>query len=138
MDKATVDALNELMAAERAGMETLILLKGQYRDMEQKLAEIEKDEAWSCSGLNRCIVTLGGVATQDKGDFAAKVQSQPSLTARLQLLARGQGWVVKRLESLAGKDLPLDVTSFLSEMKAVHQRNIDWCNDRVRSLTGGQ
>ncbi|MBI4288968.1 MAG: hypothetical protein HY671_11135 [Chloroflexi bacterium] len=138
MDAATVDALNELLAAERAGVETLGLLRREYRDLEHKFAQIEKDEARSCTGLARSIRALGGVMSQERGDFAAKVQGQTSLKNKLQLLARGQGWVVKRLDVLLNKELPAEVTDFLQNMKVVHQRNIEWCNERSKTLSAAQ
>lgn len=138
MGQEIIDALNELLAAERAGVETLSLLKSQNPNLEPDLARIERDEAWSCSGLDRSIRSLGGVASKARGDFAAKVQSQPSLAEKLHLLARGQGWVVKRLDSLLGTALPPDVISFLQDMKAVHQRNIEWCNDQAEAMSRDQ
>lgn len=135
MEQEIIDSLNELLVAERAGVETLSLLKSQNPNFEPDMARIEKDEAWSCSGLNRAIRSLGGVASQTKGDFADKVQSQPSFVEKLQLLARGQAWVVKRLDLLLAQSLPSDVTTFLQDMKAVHQRNIEWCNDRIKVMS---
>lgn len=120
MDQAIVDALNELLVAERAGVETLSLLKRQNPALEPDLARIERDEAWSCTGLDRSIRALGAVASQAKGNFAAKVQGLPSFTEKLQLLARGQGWVVERLDLLLEMALHPDVKSFLRDMKVVH------------------
>ena len=138
MDQAIVDALNELLVAERAGVETLSLLKRQNPALEPDMARIESDEVWSCAGLDRSIRALEGVASRVKGDFSAKVQSQPSLKNKLQLLAQGQGWVVKRVDSLLEMALPPDVTSFLSDMKVVHQRNIEWCHDQVKAMSRNQ
>lgn len=131
-----VDRLNELLEAERAGVETLSRLFPEARSPEvRKLFEaVRNDEAWSCAGLARSIKTLGGVMSEKKGNFAEKVMSEPTLAARLRLLNRGQGWVVKRLDGLLGGTLPGSVSEFLEEMKTRHITNIEACDRLAESL----
>lgn|SRR5215468_2697859 len=132
----TVDRLNELLEAERAGVETLSRLFPGARSPEmRKLFEgVRDDEAWACAGLVRCITTLGGITSEKKGDFADKVMSEPNLAARLRLLNRGQGWVVKRLDGLLGDTLPAPVSEFVNEMKRRHITNIEACERLAASL----
>jgi uncharacterized protein DUF6306 len=132
----TIDRLNELLEAERAGVDTLSRLFPEARGPEmQKLFEaVRDDEAWSCAGLMRSIKTLGGVISEKKGDFADKVMHEPTLAARLTLLNRGQGWVVKRLDGLLAEGLPASVGSFLQEMKTRHLANIEACERLAASL----
>lgn len=132
----TVDRLNELLEAERAGVETLSRLFPEARtpEMRKLFEQVRDDEAWSCAGLVRSIKTLGGVMSEKKGDFADKVMGEPTLAARLRLLNRGQGWVVKRLDSLIGGNLPEAVGSFLKEMKTRHLANIEACDRLAESL----
>jgi nitronate monooxygenase len=136
MEMTAVDRLNELLEAERAGVETLSRLFPEARTPETKklFAQVRDDEAWSCAGLARSIKTLGGVMSEKKGDFAEKVMSEPTLAARLRLLNRGQGWVVKRLEGLLGEALPASVSDFLGEMKTRHIANIEACERLAASL----
>ncbi len=133
----TVDRLNELLEAERAGVETLSRLFPEARTPEMKklFEEVRDDEAWSCAGLARSIKTLGGVISDKKGDFADKVMGEPTLAARLRLLDRGQMWVVKRLDALLGETLPDSVSIFLKEMKKRHLANIEACEHLAESLT---
>jgi uncharacterized protein DUF6306 len=132
----TIDRLNDLLEAERAGVDTLSRLFPEARGPEmQKLFEaVRDDEAWSCAGLVRSIKTLGGVISEKKGDFADKVMHEPTLAARLTLLNRGQGWVVKRLDGLLAEGLPASVGSFLQEMKTRHLANIEACERLAASL----
>lgn len=132
----TVDRLNELLEAERAGVETLSRLFPEARtpEMRKLFEQVRDDEAWSCAGLARAIKTLGRVASEKKGDFAEKVMAEPTLAARLRLLNRGQMWVVKRLDALLGETLPAAVTDFLAEMKARHLANIAACDRLAESL----
>ena len=131
-----IDRLNELLEAERAGVDTLSRLFPEARSPEmQKLFEnVRDDEAWSCAGLVRSIKTMGGIISEKKGDFAEKVMREPTLAARLRFLNRGQGWVVKRLDGLLGETLPASVGVFLEEMKTRHITNIEACERLAESL----
>ena len=132
----TIDRLNELLEAERAGVDTLSRLFPEARspEMQTLFEAVSGDEAWSCAGLVRSIKTLGGAISDKKGDFADKVMNEPTLAARLRLLNRGQGWVVKRLDGLLGEGLPEDVAGFLEEMKTRHVGNIEACERLATSL----
>ena len=136
MDMTAIDRLNELLEAERAGVDTLSRLFTQVPDEEMRklFEDVRNDEAWSCAGLVRCIKTLNGTISEKKGDFADKVMSETTLAARLRLLNRGQGWVVKRLDGLLGEPLPASVGSFLEEMKSRHTANIEACERLAKQL----
>ncbi len=131
-----IDRLNELLEAERAGVETLSRLFPEARgaEMQTLFAAVRDDEAWSCAGLVRSIKTMGGAVSEKKGDFAEKVMREPTLAARLELLNRGQGWVVKRLDALVAEALPAPVIDFLEEMKTRHLANIEACDRLAKSL----
>jgi hypothetical protein len=131
-----IDRLNELLEAERAGVDTLSRLFPEARgpEMQKLFEDVRDDEAWSCAGLVRSIKTMGGTISEKKGDFADKVMREPTLAARLRLLNRGQGWVVKRLEGLLADTLPASVGEFLEEMKTRHISNIEAC-ERLASLS---
>ena len=74
-----VDRLNELLEAERAGVEALSRLCPEARtaQMLELFQQVRDDEAWSCAGLARSIKTLGGMMSERKGDFAEKVMGEP-------------------------------------------------------------
>ena len=131
-----IDRLNELLEAERAGVDALSRLFPESRGPEmQRLFEgVRDDEAWSCAGLVRSVKALGGTLSEKKGDFADKVMREPTLGTRLRLLNRGQGWVVKRLDGLLGETLPASIRDFLEEMKARHLANIAACERLAESL----
>ena len=131
-----IDRLNELLEAERAGVDTLSRLFPEARspEMQKLFEEVSDDEAWSCAGLVRSIRRLGGTISEKKGDFAEKVMREPTLPDRLRLLNRGQGWVVKRLDGLLGEAIPASVRGFLEEMKTRHLTNIEACERLAESL----
>jgi hypothetical protein len=49
-------------------------------------------------------------------------------------MARGQAWVVKRLDVLLGMPLDPETQAFLTEMREEHLENIDACNRRAEEL----
>ncbi len=132
----TVGRLNELLRAERAGVAVGALLRASARKgfLHNRLAKVEADEAASCAVLERAIGRLGGVPATGSNDFAEKVAALPTLARRLELLARGQAWVVKRLDALLAEPLAPKTLAELGEMRHEHVANVEWCNQRVAAL----
>ncbi|MBI3079933.1 MAG: hypothetical protein HYY89_00815 [candidate division NC10 bacterium] len=131
-----VDRLNELLEAERAGVElatelTAVASKGYA---EGELKKFGEDETWASAGLRRAILKYGGTPSERTGDFARRVLALPTEGERLKLLARGQAWVVKRIEVLLHMRLDPETTGFLTEMREQHLENIDACNRRADEL----
>jgi nitronate monooxygenase len=133
-----IDGLNELMSAERAGVDTLSCFVQEATDpgMRALFEQVRDDEAWSCAGLAQCIERLGGARTGERGDFVEKVMAVASLTDRLRLLNRGQRWVVKRIERLLARALDESTRGFLVQMASVHAMNIERCDALIGRLDG--
>ena len=121
-----VDALNELLEAERAGarvaMETA-------RDMPPcalttLVQDVHKDEVRWCSMLMRAIKTLEGTASSATGAFWGKAMAIPDLEQRLDFLNRGQAWVVRRLEALIPRIQDAQIRADLALMLDAHRSNI--------------
>jgi len=131
-----VNRLNELLEAERAGVEAATGLatadmKSYTRDDIRKFGE---DEGWACSGLRRAIVRYGGIPSEGSGDFGRKVMALESEGERLNLLARGQAWVVKRIDALLALELDPQPRTFLVEMREIHLENLERCNRRAEEI----
>lgn len=135
----TIERLNELLEAERAGVRTMahLIQVAITVEMRKLFEEIRNDEAWSCAGLAEAVKRLGGRMSEKKGDFAEKVMAEPALPARLRMLNRGQGWVVKRLDALPEQQLDEESRAFLRQMRAVHVRNIERCDGLIAELASG-
>jgi Domain of unknown function (DUF6306) len=120
LDVTLIDRLNELLEAERAGVDTLSRLCPEARgpEMQKLFEEVRNDEAWFCAGLVRSIKTMGGTISEKKRDFAEKVMREP----------------VKRLDALLGETLLASVGGFLEEMKTRHITNIEACERLAESL----
>lgn len=125
----TIDLLNELLEAERAGAsgvgEMVAPADAAHRPLLQTVAT---DEARFCAMLTRHIVRLHGMPTSATGGFLDKLRATEGFDAKLGLLNRGQGWVVKKLrEALSKIDDPMLYTD-LREMLEAHEANIAACN----------
>jgi hypothetical protein len=136
MSQEIIDRLNELLESERAGVEAAMALAtsdapGFSHGELQKFAE---DEGWACGGLRKAILSQGGRPSERTGAFARKVLALGPEGERVSLLARGQAWVVKRIEALLAKDLDPETRGFLTEMREQHLENIEACHRRAEEL----
>lgn len=135
-DEEIVRRLNELLEAERAGIEAATALR-RTETASMTEADVKKfgdDEAWACAGLHHAILRYGGIPSDRTGDFGRKVAALGSEGERLALMARGQAWVVKRLDALLAMPLDEETRTFLAEMREQHLENIEACNRRAEEL----
>ena len=122
--------LNELLEGERAGARgiTETCLPMAPPADRDALRAIAGDEGRFCSMLYRHIARLGGNPSTATGAFVDKLARSETFIERLQLLNRGQAWVVRKLvEALPRIDDEL-LRADLSEMLLVHERNIARCD----------
>jgi hypothetical protein len=136
VSREIVDRLNELLECERAGVEAALGLgaSGAPGFTHGELQKFAEDEGWACGGLRRAILRVGGTPSERTGGFAEKVIALASEGERVSLLARGQVWVVKRVEALLAKDLDPQTRAFLVEMREQHLENIEACHRRAEDL----
>ncbi len=136
-DEEIVSRLNELLEAERAGVEAAAVLQRADRKgiTDTELSKFAEDEASACAGLHRAILRYGGQSGTRTGDFAGKVAALRTEGERLNLMARGQAWVAKRVDALLGMPLDPETQAFLVEMREEHLENIDACNRRAEELS---
>lgn len=136
VSREIIDRLNELLVCERAGVEAAMgLAASEARGFTQgELKKFAEDEGWACGGLRKAILRFGGTPSEGTGRFAEKVLALTSEGERLSLLARGQAWVVKRIDTLLAKELDPETRAFLVEMRDQHLENIEACHRRAEEL----
>lgn len=136
MAPGVIERLNELLECERAGVEAAMRLATSEAPAftQGELKKFAEDEGWACGGLRKAILRCGGTPSERTGDFAAKVIHLTSEGERVTLLARGQAWVVKRIEALLGHELDPETRAFLVEMRDQHLENIEACHRRAEEL----
>lgn len=122
-----LEALNELLEAERAGarvaMETAREIPSSA--LASLVQDIHKDEVRWCGMLMRTINGLQGTPSSVTGAFWGKAMAIPDLEQRLNFLNRGQAWVVRRLSALIPRIQDTQVQADLSAMLEAHHVNIE-------------
>ena len=121
--------LNQLLEAERAGARGVGAMSKQAVNAESRaiLREIAGDEARFCAMLIRHVGRLGGAPSRHTGAFHTKLAALESTHERLDLLDRGQGWVVRKLTEALPRISDTSLREDLKEMLDAHRRNIERC-----------
>ena len=126
MEKQLEDFLNLLGEAERAGGRVLHELTGEARSLElrEMLKKVAHDEGYYAGELAAHVRRLGGTPSNKTGDFVEKVRAVAEFKGKLELLNRGQRWVIRKI----GEQLPSIADStlhaFLRVMADGHEVNI--------------
>ena len=123
--------LNRLLEGERAGARGVAEMCKSVDNSQTKsvLRDVARDEGRFCTMLTSHISRLGGGASHGTGAFYQKLVAVDDFTERLELLNRGQGWVVRKLREALPRIDDTTLHRDLNEMLAVHERNIERCND---------
>jgi hypothetical protein len=129
VEPALEQILNLLLESERAGVVALDKLAGEVENEELKrlLITSREDESVSARELENLIRTAGNIPSQKIGPFAAKVANAGGLSARLQLLIRGEEWVARKVEealALAPQSGPIH--DYLQKMARRHRFEVEW------------
>jgi 5-formyltetrahydrofolate cyclo-ligase len=135
----TLELLNTLLEAERAGAKVLAAFLADYAPQSpawRQLEKVQRDEAGNCAILISLIRQLDGKPSAATGDFLGKALKINGRVARLKFLNRGQEWVARKIrEALPGLEAA-DVRDALSAMHESHLLNIEACEALVETLEG--
>lgn len=134
MDQQLESFLNTLGEAERAGgrvLHELTELAGSF-ELRELLKKAGHDEGYWAGELAAHVRRLGGTASNQTGDFVDKVRAVENFRAKLELLNRGQRWVIRKIEENlpSMRDEPL--RAFLRVMAKGHQANIGALEDALK------
>lgn len=126
-----IDLLNTLAEAERAGVKVTQAMRDTAKDEDVRrlLEAVRRDEARFCGLVSRLVERLGGTPSHETGAFYGKVMALEGFEARLALLNRGQGWVVRKLQEALPKLRDDAMHAELKEMLDTHDSNIRACDD---------
>lgn len=126
MERTIEDFLNTLSEAERAGGRVLheLIPLAESPELRELLKKVGHDEGYYAGELAAHVRRLGGQPSNKTGDFVDKVRAVPVFRDKLELLNRGQRWVVRKiLETLPSVADP-ELRGFLVIMKSGHDTNI--------------
>ncbi len=134
MDAQLEGFLNTLGEAERAGGRVLHELTEQTKslDLRELLKKVGHDEGYYAGELVAHVRRLGGSPSNKTGDFVEKVREVADFRGKLELLNRGQRWVIREID----KNLPnIDdepLRAFLRVMAKGHHVNIGALDDALK------
>ena len=124
--EALIDALNELLEAERAGAQVGARLVTDTQDPELKALGqvIRADEVRWCSMLLAALKALDAEPSAAVGGFYEKAMAIADVEARIAFVNRGQGRVVRKLTNLLPQVRDDGLHAKLREMLRAHENNI--------------
>jgi len=131
--------LNRMLEAERAGASALLhLLEEHPRRGEAwtALRRVHADEAHNCGRLGAEIRRLGAGYSHATGDFLGKLLAVEGPRARVEFLAKGLRWAVKRFDEAAPR-LDAEARATVAGIRESHLRSIASCESVARMLAGG-
>ena len=126
--------LNMMGEAERAGGRVLHELTDQAQSLELKelLKKVTHDEGYYAGELAGHVRRLGGSASNKTGDFVEKVRAIGDFKGKLELLNRGQRWVIRKIDESLPSINDLHLQAFLRIMAKGHHVNIGALEDALK------
>lgn len=127
MDAELESFLNTLGEAERAGgrvLHELMELCGESLDLRELLRKVAHDEGYFAGELAAHVRRLGGTPSSRMGDFVEKVRAVGDLRGKLELLNRGQRWVMRKINERVASIDDARLAAFLRVMAEAHETNI--------------
>jgi nitronate monooxygenase len=134
MDTQLESLLNILGEAERAGGRVLHELTGMARapELRELLKKVGHDEGYYAGELAAHVRRLGGTASNKTGDFVEKVRAVNDFRGKLELLNRGQRWVIRKIEEQLASINDDELHAFLALMAKGHHVNIGALDDALK------
>ncbi|HZO81369.1 MAG TPA: DUF6306 domain-containing protein [Candidatus Binataceae bacterium] len=134
MDAQLESFLNILGEAERAGGRVLHELTAEARspELRELLKKTGHDEGYWAGELGAHVRRLGGAASNKTGDFVEKVRAVGDFRGKLELLNRGQRWVIRKIEENLPTISDPDLRGFLAVMAKGHHMNIGAVEDALK------
>jgi nitronate monooxygenase len=130
------DFLNRMLEAERAGARALVVYMDDFprnSDAWKSLRAIQAEEAHNCALIGRLLERAGVPYSHATGEFYDKALAVQGRRERLEFLARGLKWAVRRFEQ-ALPSLAPEAREVFVRMRDSHLRSIAACESLLRTL----
>ncbi|HSD40431.1 MAG TPA: DUF6306 domain-containing protein [Burkholderiales bacterium] len=129
--------LNRMLEAERAGANALLSILEEHPrhgDAWTALRRVHADEAHNCVLLGKQIQRLGADYSHVTGEFLGKLLAIRGPRARVEFLAKGLSWAVRRFDEALPR-LDAEARETIAGMRESHLRSIATCEAVARTLT---
>jgi hypothetical protein len=130
--------LNRMLEAERAGANALLNILDELPRRGEAWAALRRvhaDEAHNCVLLGKQIQRLGADYSHATGEFLGKLLAVQGQRARVEFLAQGLRWAVKRFDEALPR-LDGEARTTIARMRESHLRSIESCESVARTLAG--
>jgi hypothetical protein len=128
--------LNRMLEAERAGANALLHILEKHPRRSESWAALRRmhaDEAHNCVLLGKQIQRLGADYSHATGDFLGKLLAVEGRRARVEFLAQGLRWAVRRFDAALPR-LDGDARATVAAIRESHLRSIATCESVARTL----
>ncbi|MGC1400645.1 DUF6306 domain-containing protein [Candidatus Binatus sp.] len=134
MDSQLEGFLNSLAEAERAGGRVLHELTELAHSLElrEMLKKVGHDEGYYAGELASHVRRLGGIPSTKTGDFVEKIRAVGDFRGKLELLNRGQRWVIRKIEENVPTVSDAQLKAFLVVMAEGHRVNIGALDEKLK------
>ncbi len=127
---------NRMLESERAGARALVVFLDDFdrtSDEWKTLRRIHEDEAHNCALIGELLKKAGAPYSHATGEFYDKAVAVKGKRERIEFLARGLKWAVRKFEA-ALPGLDGEAKTLFTRMRDSHQRSIGACERVARTL----
>lgn len=128
--------LNQMLESERAGARALVVFLDDFdrtSDEWKMLRRIHEDEAHNCALIGELLKKAGTPYSHATGEFYGKAVAVQGKGARIEFLARGLKWAVRKFDA-ALPGLDGEAQTLFTRMRDTHLRSIAACERVARTL----
>ncbi len=134
MDSQLEGFLNSLGEAERAGGRVLheLIDLAHSLELREMLKKVGHDEGYYAGEVSAHVRRLGGIPSTRTGDFVEKIRAVADFRGKLELLNRGQRWVIRKIEENVPTISDAQLKAFLVVMAEGHRVNIGALDESLK------
>jgi len=122
--------LNRMLEAERAGAKALVVFLDSFprNSKEWKtLRQVQAEEAHNCALIGKMLERGGKAYSHATGEFYDKAVAVSGRRARIEFLARGLRWAVRKFDQALPRIPDAGMRATIGGMRDTHLRSIDAC-----------
>jgi nitronate monooxygenase len=129
--------LNRMLEAERAGANALLVFMHEHErqgEAWKMLRRVQAEEAHSCALIGKMLERSGKPYSHATGEFFDKAVAVSGRRARIEFLARGLQWAMRRLDQALPRIVDAQMRSTIVSMRDTHARSVEACAAAIRNL----
>jgi nitronate monooxygenase len=126
----SVEFLNRMLEAERAGARALVVFLGSYERNSPEwkvLRRVHDDEAHNCALIGEQIKKLGKDYSHATGEFYDKAIAINGQRERVAFLVRGLKWAIREFDQALPGIPDAEIKQLFQQMRERHLRSVQAC-----------